>query len=168
MDSSESLQEENGFQEERSFLRTGRRWKTRCCVIASDWPSWLLALYGLGIEEITTVMPTASTDVVEEVRETVIGCSLVDYQEWCRTKADRVKDYDLVLIKGSDYFVSEAQKWFDSRKSLTLFGVVSCHGTASKRGEFLRDKSWTSHKSIQVNHVQTEGITRGWWKSMGT
>ena len=140
MDSSESLQQEKGFQEERGFLRTGQRWETRCCVIASDWPSWLLVLYGLGIEEITTVMPTASTEVLEEIKETVIGRSLVDYQEWCRTKADRVKDYDLVLIQGSDYFVSEAQKWFDSQKTLTVFGVVPCHGAASKRGEFLCDK----------------------------
>ena len=72
-----------------------------------------------------TVMLTASTDALEEVKETVIGCSLVDYHEWCWTKADRVKDYDMVLIQGSDYFVSEAQKWFDSQKFTLCSGGLS-------------------------------------------
>ena len=112
-------------------------------------------------------MPKASTEVFEEIKETVIGHSLVDYQEWCQTKADRVKDYDLVLIQGSEYFVSEAQKWFDSWKLLTVFGVVPCHGAASKCGEFLCDKSWTSPNFIRVNHVQTGGITCGQWKIYG-
>ena len=167
MDSSGSLHQEEGFQEERGFFRSGQQWETHCCVIASDWPSWLLALYGLGMEEITTVMPTASTEVLEEVQETVIGCSLVDYQEWFWTKADRVKDYDLVLIQGSDYFVSEVQEWFASRKSLAVFGVIPCHGAGSKQGEFLCDKSWTNRNSIQVNHAQTGGITCGQWKIYG-
>ena len=108
-----------------------------------------------------TVMPTASTDVLEEVKEMVIGHSLVDYQEWFWTKADRVKDFALVLIQGSDYFVSEAQKWFASRKSLPVFGVVLCHGVGSKWREFLCDKSWTDHNSIRVKHVQT-GVENLW------
>ena len=161
----ESLRSEEGFQEERGFLRTGQRWKARCCVIANDWPSWSLALYSLGIEEITTVMPTASTEVLEEVKATVIGDSLVDYQEW--EKAEKVKHYDLVLIQGTDYFVSEVRNWCDSWRSMTVFGVVSCQGIASKREGLLCDKSWTNHKSIQVNHVQTGGITRGRWKVYG-
>lgn len=72
-------------------------------------------------------MPAASTEVLEEVKEMVVGCSLVDYQEWCRTKTDKVKDYDLVLIQGSDYFVDDLQRWFGGQKLLTVFGVVPCH-----------------------------------------
>ena len=168
MDSSGgSSSQEEGFQEERGFLRSGQRWNTRCCVIASDWPSWSLALHGLGVEGITTVMPTASAEVLDEVRETVIGRSLMDYREWDQTKADRIKDYDLVLIQGSDYFVNEVQEWFGDRTSLIVFGIVPCHGAGSKRGKFLCDKSWVNHNSTRVNHVQTGGITRGQWKIYG-
>ena len=112
-------------------------------------------------------MPTASAEVLEEVQETVIGRSLVDYWEWRQTKADRIKDYDLVLIQGSDYFVHEVQEWFGDRRSLTVFGIVPCHGAGSKRGKFLCDKSWGNHNSTRVNHVQTGGITRGQWKIYG-
>ena len=155
------------FQEERGFLRTGKRWSVRCCVVASDWPSWSLALDAMGVVDVVTVMPTASANVLDEVRATRVGKSLVDYDVWSRTRRDLMKEYDLVLIQGSDYFVNEVQEWFDACESLRVFGVVPCHGEA-KRGNALCDqKSWKGGKPIRANHVQTGGITRGQWKVYG-
>ena len=57
-------------------------------------------LLELGMSNITTVMPTASAEVLAEVKETVLGRSLDEYQEWSRTKVDRLLNYDLVLIQG--------------------------------------------------------------------
>ena len=106
------------FQEERGFLKTGQRWTIHCYVIASDWPSWLFALYMLGVVDVVTVMPTALISVLGEVKATAVGQSLVDYDKWSRTKEELMKNYDLVLIQGLDYFVNEVQKWFDECESL--------------------------------------------------
>ena len=149
------------FQEERGFLKMGQWWKVRCCMVASEWPSWSFALNVLGVEDIVTVMPTASTSMIQEVKATAVGQSLVDYDKWSRAKGELMKKYNLVLIQGSDYFVNEVQEWFDMCELVCVFGVVPCHGVA-KRGETLCDqKSWNSGSSIRVNHVQTGGITRG-------
>ena len=155
------------FQEERFFFRTGQRWTVRCCVVVSDWPSWSFALNALGVVDVVTEMPTASNRVLEEVKAMAVGQLLVDYNEWSKTKVEFMKNYDLVLIQGSDYFVNKVQKWFDTCESLFVFGVVPCHGVV-KRGEALCDqKSWKGGKSIRVNHVQTGGITGGQWKVYG-
>ena len=78
-----------------------------CCVVASDWPSWSFALYVLGVGDMVTVMPTASTSVLEEGKATAVGHSLVDYDKWSRTKVELIKHYDLVLIQGPYYFVNK-------------------------------------------------------------
>ena len=152
------------FQEERGFLKTGQWWTVCCCVVASDWPSWSFALYVLGVVDVVMVMSTASTSVLEQVKAMVVGQSLVDYDKWSRTRGELMKNYDLVLIQGPDYFVNEVQEWFDTCESLCLFGMVPCHGVA-KRGETLcGQKSWKGGNLICVNHVQTGGIICGQWK----
>ena len=70
------------FQEKRGFLRTGQRWTVQCCVVASDWPSWSFTLNALGVVDVVTVMPTASTRVLEELKATAVGQPLVDYDKW--------------------------------------------------------------------------------------
>ena len=155
------------FQEEMGFLKMGQQWKVCCCVVASDYPSWSFALCALGVVAVVMVMSTAYTSVLEEVKATAVGQSLVDYDKWSRTKVELMKNYDLVLIQGLDYFVNKVQEWFDKCESLCLFGVVPCHGVA-KRGETLcNQKSWKGGNSIRVNHVQTGGITHGQWKVYG-
>ena len=155
------------FQEERGRLRRGQQWRVRCCVVASDWPSWSFALDALGVSNVVTVMPTATAKVIEELRATAVGQSIVNYSEWAKAKGELMKEYDLVLVQGSDYFVDEVQKWFDKCDSVLVCGVVPCHGVAKREEALCDQKSWKGGKSIRVNHVQTGGITRGQWKVYG-
>ena len=142
-----------GYKEERGQIKVGNRWKAQCCVVAEGWPSWSIALHALGVGDITTVLPSATQQAVHEINETVVGSSLMEFEEWATSLNGQVVTHDMVFIQGLDNFVDSVCGKLDRVEELTVFGIVLEDGDTRQAGS-LTEKSWPSANSVCVNHEQ--------------
>ena len=111
-----------------------------CCVVAEGWPSWSFALHALGVRNVTTVLPTVTQQVLKEVKETVMGSLLMEYGEWESSLDLQLESHDVVLVQGSDYFVSEMRRKIASNGDIAVLGIVPDNGD-SKRRESLVERT---------------------------
>ena len=132
-------------------------------MVAEEWPSWSFALNALGVTEITTVLPSASQRVVQEVKETVVGSSLMEFDAWKAGMNGQPLLYDVVFIQGSDYFVSEMRGKLDPCEERVLVGIVPDDQRTRSAGSLV-ERAWPEGNVIRMNHQQAGGVTRGQWK----
>ena len=131
-------------------------------VIAEDWPSWSFALEAIGVKSIKTMMPYASNRIVQEVKETRLGGSLVDVKDGLPTVETVMGDREVVLLQGSDVFVEAMGRKVRKMKGVLLFGIVP-----DDRRETLCERAWPAMVVSRISHCQVGGVTRGRWKLMG-
>ena len=152
-----------GYQEETGRIKVGSRWNARCCVIAEGWPSWSFALHAFGARNVTTLLPSATKQAVLEIKETAVGSSLMEFEEWKSELESQSNFCDVVFIQGSDYFVSEMRGKVEENKDLAIVGIVPDDGTIKRHGSLV-EKTWLDSKSMVINHQQAGGVTRGRWR----
>ena len=132
-------------------------------MVSEEWPSWSFALHALGVTGITTVLPSASQRVVREIKETVVGNSLMEFNDWMVSLNSQVMVHDVVFVQGSDYFVNEIRSKLDQREEQLFVGIVP-DGQRTRKAGSMVDRSWPDANVLQINHQQAGGVTRWQWK----
>ena len=111
----------------------------------------------------TTILPSATHQAVREIKETVVGSSFMEFEEWVIRLTDQTIAHSVVFIQGSDHFVNLMREKLERWKEFAVVGIVPEDGDTSQAGSLL-EKSWSSAKSVCVNHQQARGVTQGHWK----
>ena len=131
-------------------------------VIAEEWPSWSFAVDASGAKAVKTVMPTASNRVVQEVKETKLGGSIVSVKSGSSAVESVMDDREVILIQGSDVFVEAMWMKFRDRKDVRVFGIIP-----DDRKPTLCESTYPSLAVSRISHCQVGGVTRGKWKILG-
>lgn len=119
----------------------------------------------MGVQELETVLPVASGNVVKEILETNVGGTV--YRGSGETLLmEAAKDgrwqHKLIFVQGSDYFVMNVRKQLKNSNEAGMFGIV-LEGRRKKVDPGL-EQAWDGAHHLQVKHSQTGGITHGRWK----
>ena len=85
----------------------------------------------------TTILNSATHQEVQEIKETVVGSSLMEFEEWVTGLTDQRMAHGVVFIQGSDYFVDLMWEKLERWKEFTVVGIVPEDGDTRRAGSLL-------------------------------
>ena len=107
-------------------------------------------------------MPHAPNRVIQELKETRVGGSLVELADGPSRLGSVMSNREVILIQGTEMFVDAMCSELRGIDDVFVFGIIP-----DDRKETLFERSWPSMAVSRISHCQVGGVTRGRWKIFG-